>query len=168
MTPRLLDKAPVAGAFQHKVFGMSVDKDIMFSNHRGRQRSGIAKRQRKLVTKVSFLRSFLEPDEIILLVTTGHSPPTVLEKFGIGWLFLYLKRSILVFTDRRVFHVPTTPIYTYRQSIAQIPYAACKSIKMKGGNMVVQYKGGGGGRKVHQHFRQGKEKDPGAAEDHYL
>ena len=141
-TPRLFKKAAKAGVFEHKVFGMPVDKEIMFSNFRGIQKPRIAKRQRKLVTSISFIKSFLEPGETILLVTTGHSPRTAYEKYGIGWLFKYLKRSLLVFTDRRIFHVPTTPMYRYRDTLAHILYASCDSIQVKGRNMLVAYKGG--------------------------
>ena len=135
-------KAPVIGVKHYKVFGLPVEQDIIFSNHNQKYKPRIEKRQRKQIIKLPFIRPFLEPDERILLVTTGHSPPTVLEKLGIGWLFIYLKRSLLVFTDRRIFHVPTTPIYKYRNTISQIPYGCCDSIQMKGGNMVVTYKGG--------------------------
>jgi hypothetical protein len=132
---------------QTKVFGLPVDKEIMFSNHKEKYKPRVEKRQRKLITKISFLRPFLEPDENILLVTTGHSPPTVLEKIGIGWVFLYLKRSLLVFTDRRIFHVLTTSSYKYRNSIAHIPYSFCDSLRMKGASLLVNYKGGGGTEK---------------------
>ena len=142
-TPRTIGKAPLAGIMQTKVFGLPVDKEIMFSNHKEKYKPRVEKRQRKLITKISFIRPFLEPDENILLVTTGYSPPTVLEKLGIGWVFIYLKRSFLVFTDRRIFHVPTTSSYKYRHSIAQIPYASCESMRMKGASLLVSYKGGG-------------------------
>ena len=135
--------APVIGVKHHKVFGLPVEHDIIFSNHKDKYKPRIEKRQRKLIIKIPFIRPFLEPDERILLVTTGHSPPTVLEKLGVGWLFIYLKRSLLIFTDRRIFHVPTTPIYKYRSTLAQIPYGCCDSIQMKGGSLVVTYKDGG-------------------------
>ena len=141
-TPRSIGKAPVAGIMQVKIFGLPVDKEFMFSNHKNVYKPRVEKRQRKLITQISFIRPFLEPDENILLVATGHSPPTVLEKIGIGWLFLYLKRSILIFTDRRIFHVPATSSYQYRNSISQIPYASCESIQMKRGSLVVEYGGG--------------------------
>jgi len=134
--------APVIGVKHHKVFGLPVEHDIIFSNYKEKYKPRIEKRQRKLIIKIPFIRPFLEPDERILLVTTGHSPPTVLEKLGIGWLFIYLKRSLLIFTDRRIFHVPSTPVYKYRNSIAQIPYGCCDSIQMKGRSLVMTYKGG--------------------------
>lgn len=140
-------KVPGTGIGQTKVFGLLVDREFMFSNHREKYKPRVEKRQRKLITQISFIRPFLEPDETILLVTTGHSPPTVLEKLGIGWLFIYLKRSLLIFTDRRIFHVPTTSTYRYRNSITQIPYASCESIQMKRANLVVEYRDGKGTEK---------------------
>lgn len=130
---------PTAGILQQKIFGLPVDRQIIFSNHKKAYKKRVEKRQRKLIIKISFLKSFLNADEKILLVTTGHSPPTLFEKLGIGWLFVYLKRSLLVFTDRRMFHIPTTPVYKYRNSIAQISYREAKSIEMKGRTLVVAY-----------------------------
>jgi hypothetical protein len=135
-------KVPMTGIGQTKVFGLLVDREFMFSDHKERYKPRVEKRQRKLITQISFIRPFLEPGETILLVTTGHSPPTVLEKLGIGWLFLYLKRSLLIFTDRRIFHVPTTSTYRYRNSITQIPYASCGSILIKRASLVVEYRDG--------------------------
>jgi len=89
----------------------------------------------------------LEPGETLILTTTGYSPATALDKLGIGLFFIYLKRSLLVFTDRRLFHIPTTPIYRYRNSIAQIPYTCCESIQIKGRKLVVNYKNGEGTEK---------------------
>lgn len=139
-TPRERGPAPVVGHTHQRVFGLPVDREIIFSNHKQIHKDRIEKRQRQLIIKIPFLRPFLEFSEKILLVTTGHSPPTVLEKLGIGWLFVYLKRSLMVFTDRRIFHIPTTPAYKYRNSITQIPYECCESIQMKGRALVVKYK----------------------------
>ena len=130
---------PVVGVMQQRIFGLPVDRDIIFSNHKDIYKKRVEKRQREFIIRLPFLKPFLENDEKILLVTTGHSPPTMFEKMGLGWLFVYLKRSLLVFTDRRIFHIPTTPIYRYRHSIAQIPYGACQSIALKGRSLVITY-----------------------------
>ena len=130
---------PVVGVMQQKIFGLPVDRDIIFSNHKDIYKKRVEKRQRDFIIRLPFLKPFLENDEKILLVTTGHSPPTMFEKLGLGWLFVYLKRSLLVFTDRRIFHIPTTPIYRYRHSIAQIPYGACQSITLKGQSLIITY-----------------------------
>ena len=136
--------APVAvGIVQQKIFGIPVDRNVLFSNHKKVYKRSVEKRQRKLFLKMSFLKPFLDIDEKVLLVTTGHSPPTFFEKMLIGWFFIYLKRSLLVFTNKRLFHVPTTPAYTYRNRLSEIPYGVCRSIQLKGGALVVEYRGAG-------------------------
>lgn len=135
--------APIIGVMQQKVFGLPVDLAVIFSNYKNAYKKRIEKRQRWFIVRLSFLKPFLELDEKILQVTTGHSPTTIFEKMGLGWVFVYLKRSLLVFTDRRIFHVPTTPAYRYRYSVAQIPYRLCRSISMKGRNLILVYKASG-------------------------
>jgi hypothetical protein len=164
----------VGGVMQQKVFGLPVERAVIFTNYRKVYRKRVEKRQRRLIIKISFLKPFLEIDEKILLVTTGHSPPTVFEKLGIGWFFIYMKRALLVFTDRRIFHVPTTPIYKYRNTIFQIPYTACNSIRMKGHSLLIEYKAAGqiekffslSGRESRKIRELVKEIACGAAESH--
>lgn len=132
-----------AGVLQQKIFGVPVDRKFLFSNHQGVYKKKIEKRQRKLIIKISFLKPFLEEGEKVLLVTSGHSPITGFEKLGIGWLFVYMKRCLLVFTNRRIFHVPTTPIYRYRATLAQIPYGSCQTLGIKGNGLYVTYKKSG-------------------------
>lgn len=150
-----------AGVLQQKIFGIPVDRKFLFSNHAGVYKKGVEKRQRKLIIKISFLKPFLKAGEKVLLVTTAHSPVTGFERLGVGWLFVYLKRCLLVFTDRRVFHVPTTPIYRYRATLSQIPYGSCQNIEIKGNSLAVTYKSSG----VHEKFFSvaGKEKKKIAA-----
>ncbi len=98
--------------------GLAIDPDILFSNRKGVRKKGIEKRQKKLLAKVTFLKSFLEQDEKIIQVTTGCSPVSLLELFLTGWVVYYLKRSLFVFTNKRTFQVLTKPNFSYRQSIA--------------------------------------------------
>jgi hypothetical protein len=136
-------KAPppgTIGVIQQKIFGIPVDRQVLFSNHKKAYRKSIEKRQRNLIMKVTFLKSFMRGAEKVLCITTCYSPVTLLEKIGIGWLFIYLKRSLLVFTDQRILHVPTTPSYKYRLCVAEIAYADCSSIRIKGRSLVITYK----------------------------
>lgn len=136
-------KAPppgTIGVIQQKIFGIPVDRQVLFSNHKKAYRKSIEKRQRNLIIKATFLKPFVRGTEKVLCITTCYSPVTFFEKIGIGWLFVYLKRSLLVFTDQRILHVPTTPSYKYRQSVAEIPYAGCSSIQVKGRSLAVTYK----------------------------
>jgi hypothetical protein len=86
-----------------------------------------------------FLKPFLKKGEKILLVSTGYSPITSLAQYATGFIFVYLKRSLFVFTNHRIFHVPATPNYQFKDTIAQIYYDGCRSISMKGGTLVVEY-----------------------------
>jgi len=122
-----------------QIFGLPVDRETLFSNHKKIYKKRIENRQRKLIVKLPFLKPFLKTGEKILLVSTGYSPITSLAQYVTGFLFVYLKRSLFVFTNHRIFHVPTTPNYKFKQSLSQIYYAGCQSIELKGGTLVVQY-----------------------------
>jgi hypothetical protein len=122
-----------------QIFGIAIERDVIFSNHKGVYRKRIEKRQRKLFVKIPFLKLFLRRGEKILLVSTGYAPLGSLAQYLTGFLFSYLKRSIFVFTNYRIFHIPTTPSYNYKNSLAQIAYAGCQSIALKRGTLTVQY-----------------------------
>lgn len=123
-------------------YALPADREVMFSNHRNAYSKGMEKRQTRLMKLASFLTPFLKKDEKILLLTTGCSPMSILEQLLTGWIVFYLKRSLFVFTDRRIFHVPTRLNYAYRDSVAQIRYADCEWIRVKGRTLVVRYKNG--------------------------
>jgi hypothetical protein len=127
------------GMMGPQIFGLPVDKETLFSNHKKIYKKRIENRQRKLIVKLPFLKPFLKKGEKILLVSTGYSPITSFAQYATGFLFVYLKRSLFVFTNHRIFHVPTTPNYQFKDSIAQIYYDGCRSITLKGGTLVVQY-----------------------------
>jgi len=136
------DTSNASAAQNLSLFDLPIDPQVMFSNHKDVYKKGVEKRQRKLVEKISFIQPFLADDESILLVTTGCSPISVGEQLIMGWIVFYLKRSIFIFTNKRIFHVPTKPDHTYRHSIAQISYADCQSLAVKGRQLVAKYKNG--------------------------
>jgi hypothetical protein len=121
---------------------LPLDRDTIFSNHKGIYKKRTEKRQTKLLKKVGFLKNFLKEDERILLISTACSPISILEQLITGWIFIYLKRSLLVFTNKRIFHIPTKKDYSYRNSIAQILYPDCNSIQIKGRKVIIEYKNG--------------------------
>jgi hypothetical protein len=133
-----------------QIFGLPVNRDILFANHKDIYKKRIEKRQRKLIVKISFLNRFLRKGEQILLITTGYSPLNSAAQYLTGYLFVYLKRSLIVFTNYRILHIPTTADYDYNNSIAQVAYAGCHSIELKGGTLVVQY--GQAGRRKKEKF----------------
>lgn len=130
------------GSGDRKSFDLPVDRDTLLSDHLGRFKRGIEKRQTQLVGKLTFLKPFLKDDEKILLVTTGCSPMSLLEQAVTGWIVYSLKRSLIVFTNRRIFHIPAKSDLSYRYSIARIHYSDCQEISMKRGYLDVRYKNG--------------------------
>jgi hypothetical protein len=127
------------GFMSSQIFGLPVDSEILFSNHKNFYKKRIEKRQRKLIVKMSFLKPFLKKGEQILLITNGYAPLASPAQYLTGFIFVYLKRTIFVFTNYRILHIPTTSAYNYKNSISQIVYAGCQSVKLKGGTLVVQY-----------------------------
>jgi len=121
---------------------LPIDIGTMFADHAGVHKPRIEKRQRKLVEKVTFLKDFLDDDEQLLAVTTAVSPTSFLEQWTTGFIFVYLKRCLLVFTNRRIFHVPTTMSHDYRQSVAHIRYGDLESISQRGSRLKIAYKSG--------------------------
>ena len=121
---------------------LPIDAGTMFANHAGSHKPGIEKRQRKLAAKVTFLKDFLEDGEQLLAITTAVSPTSFLEQWTTGFIFVYIKRCMLVFTDRRIFHIPTTSSFDYRESVAEVRYGDLESIAQKGSRLKITYKSG--------------------------
>jgi hypothetical protein len=127
------------GIMGQQIFGLPVDRKTLFSNHKKVYKKRIEKRQRKLIVKLPFLKPFLKKGEQILMISTGYSPLASLAQYVTGFVFVYLKRSLFVFTNFRILHIPTTPSYKYKGSVSQIAYKGCKSIALKGGTLTVEY-----------------------------
>ena len=127
---------------RQQLHDLPVNPDVMFANHKNVYKQRIERRQRKLLEKIQFIRPFLHENETILCVSTGCSPVSMIEQFLTGWIVFYLKRSLFVFTNERIFHIPTKHDFSYRNSIAQILYADCRNVAVKGRNLVVEYKNG--------------------------
>ena len=136
MTETTLNPSDLMGS---KIFGLPVDREILLSNHKNVYKKRVEKRQRKLIVKLAFLKPFLRNGEKILLITTGYSPLSSAAQYLTGFLFVYLKRAMYIFTNYRIFHIPVTATVSYKSSIAQIDYTGCKSIGLTGGTLVVQY-----------------------------
>ncbi len=111
---------------------LPIDDDVIFSDFRGTRKPRIEKRQRKLLGRLDALHDFMRDDEQILLVTHALSPTPLLEQLTTGAVFVYIKRCLLVFTNQRILHLPTTMSYRYRQSIAELNYADMQWLTMKG------------------------------------
>ena len=90
-----------AGPAGPQIFGIPIDRDIIFSNHKGVYKKRIEKRQRKLFVKILFLKQFLRRGEKILLVSTGYAPLGTLAQYLTGFLFSPIT-VFFIFRQRRV------------------------------------------------------------------
>lgn len=125
------------------IFGVPVDRKIIFADHKGNYKSRIEKRQRKLIVKSTFIKFFLHHNEQIQCLTTGYSPVSVLEQVLTGPAFLFFKRAIFIFTDERILHIPTRfNRSSFNSAVSQILYEDCAGIVLKGRNLIVKYKNG--------------------------
>jgi hypothetical protein len=122
------------------------DREIAFTDAKGRHKPSLEKKQRKLAAKAApLLAKVLEPDEKVHLVTSACSPYSALEFFTTGWIIQFLKRCLLVVTDRRILHLPTNTSFGPRMSIAEVRYEDASEIKITsflGRKLAVTYHGG--------------------------
>lgn len=128
---------------ERPICGLPVNSDVLFSDKHGVRRKSTQNKKLRLLQKLSFLRKFLDADERIVFVTTGCSPFSFVEQMTIGHAWVYLiKRALFVFTNKRIFHIPTTMNYDYRGSLAQIQYQDCRRQYVKGSAFFVEYHSG--------------------------
>lgn len=124
------------------IFGVPVDREKIFTNHKGVYQKQVEKRQRKLIVKSTFIKFFLHHGEQIRCLTTGYSPTSVLERIVTGPAFLFFKRALLIFTDKRILHVPTHFDRSARSAVSQIMYDDCAHLSIRGRSLHVKYKNG--------------------------
>ncbi len=127
------------------IFGVPVERETIFTNHKGMYKSRIEKRQRKLIVKTTHLNInfFLHNNERICCLSTGYSPVGIFEQLLTGLAFLLFKRALFIFTDQRLLHIPTRIGGSPAGSISQILYEDCANIWLKGRQLMIRYKTGG-------------------------
>jgi len=137
------EETPETTQQNRPISGLPINNDFLFVDKEGNYKASIERRRTKLLRKLGFLTRFLDPDERIVFVTTGCSPASCWEQSTIGYLWITLiKRALFVFTNKRVFHIPTTTSFDYRGSIAQILYQDCRYLFVKGSTLQAEYQTG--------------------------
>jgi hypothetical protein len=128
------------------MLGLPVNKEICFSNHKEEFKEKILENQTKTLTKfASFLKPLLEPGEEIWLSMEATSPMSFLEQWTTGWVIYYLKRCVLIFTNKRILHFPTKHNFTPKHSVSQVRYGDIEEFKLSGllGRVLkIEYKSG--------------------------
>jgi TM2 domain-containing membrane protein YozV len=131
---------------QSSLLDLPINKEICFTTKKGEYSEKIMKQQTKILTSFSpFLKKILDPGEEIFLAVKATSPTSVLEQFTIGWIFIYIKRCMLIFTNKRILHFPTRTNFSPKQSVAQIGYGDIEEVKLSGflgRTLKMEYKSG--------------------------
>lgn len=138
--PSMLSPGHSADNSSEELHGLPIHRQTIFTDHKGKSNPKTKKRQSAFLESIPYIQPFLKKEEKILLVTTGLSHASILEQYLTGWILMVLKRSLFVFTNKRILHIPTKRNYAYRHSMAQILYPDCSSIKMGIGNLIIRYK----------------------------
>src|SRR4029077_15822365 len=114
-------------------FGLPINKDISFATHKSRPSERAMKRQLKVLQNFApLLKQLLKSDEEILLAVRACSPMSMFEQLTTGWMIFYLKRCVLVFTNKRILHFPTGTNFRPKSSIAEIFYGDIAEAKVRG------------------------------------
>jgi len=133
---------------------LPIKGEIAFANARGKFQEKIKKQQLKyLKDLVDDLKHVLEEGEEILLSARGASPFTAVEQLTTGAWIYYIKRCIIVLTDRRVLHFPTNYRFKPRDSVAQIRFQDIESFK---GKRRVTFRYKNGAMEIFSQIRNGK------------
>lgn len=131
---------------QPDILNLPINKEICFSNHKNQFKERIMKDQVKILAPfASFLKPFLEPGEEIWLGVKASSPMSFLEQLTTSWAIHYVKRCLLIFTNKRIFHFPAKYDFTPKHSVSQIRYGDVEELKLKaflGRVLKIEYKSG--------------------------
>lgn len=120
-------------AVQVDTFGLRVNQDISFTTEKNKPHKATMNRQLQLLRAFApILKQFLKPDEEILLAVKASSPMSLFEQLTMGWIIFYLKRCVLVFTNKRILHFPTRMNFAPKSSVAQILYGDIAEAKASG------------------------------------
>ena len=112
-------------------FGLRINQAICFSDDKNKPHQGTTNRQLKLVRNFApQLKQLLKPDEEILLTVRASSPMSWFEQLTTGWMIYYLKRCVLIFTNKRILHFPTKINFAPKASVAQILYGDIAEAKI--------------------------------------
>lgn len=83
--------------------GIPVREDVLYTNHKAAEKSGIRKRADKTLEILQEpLRKILEPDEVVWYVAQAQAPISAAQQLTLGWMTYYVTQTMLVVTNRRL------------------------------------------------------------------
>lgn len=131
---------------QVDTLGLRIKQEVCFTTPNNKPHMRQIRRQLKVLKDFApLLKQVLQQDEEILLAVRASSPMSWIEQLTMGWVIYLLKRCVLIFTNKRILHLPTTMNFKAKPSIAQIIYsdiAEAKASGFMGRALTLKYKSG--------------------------
>lgn len=136
---------------------VKVCPEIAFADHKGKRKSGIEKKSRKLLTLLQEpLQEFLEPDETVLSIFRAQSHVTGFQQYMMGLMVYGLTATVVVITSKRLVQLRTKSSNKWDQGVRVCKWENVSDPVVKGIF----------GKEVNLHFADGKKhrmwKVPGA------
>lgn len=117
--------------------GIPVREDVLFTNHKGAEKSSLRKRATKALEKLrDILKNSLEPDEVVLYLTLAQAPIGGLQQWTLGWMTYQITKTMLVVTNRRILALRLHPKsfggWEWGRGIRSIRFGDLTEAKAKG------------------------------------
>jgi len=121
---------------------LPIDGQKAFTTTAGKFREKLKKQQLNILRRfVPILKHVLDADEDILLAARSISPVNILEELTTGGFIFFIRRCVLVVTDKRILHFTANPGFGPRESVSQICFNDIESFRA-GRKIRIKYKNG--------------------------
>jgi hypothetical protein len=139
---------------------ISVREDVLFSNHKGEEKSGIRKRNLKTLEKLRpALERVLLPEETVFYIARARTPLNTLEQVTAGWWTYVLAAASVVVTNKRILFFPVKTDGSWKESVRSAQWGDLSEVKIRGWitpGMIFQYRNGT--KEIYSGFRSGEAK----------
>ncbi len=121
---------------------LPIDGQKAFTTAAGKFREKLKRQQLNILRRfVPILKHVLDADEDILLAARSISPVNILEELTTGGVIFFIRRCVLVVTDKRILHFTANPGFGPRESVSQICFNDIESFRA-GRKIRIKYKSG--------------------------
>jgi hypothetical protein len=115
------------------IHGLNVCPEIAFADHKGKRKSGLEKKSRKLLEKLQApLQKFVPADETVLAIFRAQSHVNGLQQYTMGLMVYGLTATVIVITDKRFLQLRTKNSNKWDEGIRVCRWQNVSEIKVKG------------------------------------
>ncbi len=107
--------------------------EIAFTNHKGKRKSGLEKKSKKLLLGLQEpLGRFLEADETVLMIFRAQSHVNGLQQYTMGIMVYWLTATVVVVTNKRFIQLRTTGSNKWDQGVRICKWENVAEAQVKG------------------------------------